>query len=441
MEKALPTIAVLGASGLIGEAVALRLAQAGFPVMPIARRFTAAQKAAFGATAVQCPFVADTGALASILARDKVDIIVNCVGVLQDGHRGSTADVHRDFVSRLLALLGTRPDPALLIHISIPGDAKDDQTAFSRTKREAERLIAAGPLPFVILRPGFVVAPAAYGGSALLRALAAMPFGLAPGEAQRPFAATDVFDIVRTIAVVARRWGKGERRWQAVWDVMTREPTTIGDVIDVFRRRLDGPRARLPVPSWLMTLGARAGDLVAHLGWAPPVRSTALQEMRRGVTGNPEPWIAATGIDPATLDMISHYVAVGIQEKWFARLYLLKPLIVGSLAIFWALSGLIALTVSFENATAILTAHGFPSALAKAITALTSLTDIAIGLAIAVRKTSRVGLLAGIGLSLVYMLGAALITPALWIEPLGALVKTGPTVILMLVALATLDDR
>jgi CHASE2 domain-containing sensor protein len=67
--------------------------------------------------------------------------------------------------------------------------------------------------------------------------------------------------------------------------------------------------------------------------------------------------------------------------------------------------------------------------------------DISIGLAILHRRTCRVGLLAGITLSLFYMISAALITPDMWIEPLGALVKTGPSIILMMVGLAVLDER
>jgi hypothetical protein len=43
--------------------------------------------------------------------------------------------------------------------------------------------------------------------------------------------------------------------------------------------------------------------------------------------------------------------------------------------------------------------------------------------------------------SLGYMAGTAVMTPDLWLEPLGALVKTGPAIVLMLVALATLEDR
>jgi hypothetical protein len=92
-------------------------------------------------------------------------------------------------------------------------------------------------------------------------------------------------------------------------------------------------------------------------------------------------------------------------------------------------------------AAAILKAGGWPPFAADAITAVTSLADISIGLCIALRRTCRWALVAGIALSLFYMAGAAILTPQLWIEPLGALVKTGPAIILMLVALMILDDR
>ncbi len=63
------------------------------------------------------------------------------------------------------------------------------------------------------------------------------------------------------------------------------------------------------------------------------------------------------------------------------------------------------------------------------------------GALIAFRRTCATGLVAGIVLSLGYMVGCAILTPDLWIEPLGALVKTGPAIILMLVALMTMDNR
>ena len=108
---------------------------------------------------------------------------------------------------------------------------------------------------------------------------------------------------------------------------------------------------------------------------------------------------------------------------------------------FWVISGLIALALAFDTATAILTSHGFSRAAAAAITVISSAADIAIGVAIAFRWTSRLGLLTGIAVSLGYMAAAAVLAPDMWIEPMGALVKTGPAIVLMVVALGMLNDR
>jgi uncharacterized protein YbjT (DUF2867 family) len=437
-----PTIAVLGASGLIGEALVTGLMRDGFPVVAVARRFTAAQAWAFGHAAVTSPIV-DLGVdqLKAEVSAWRADVVVNCIGVLQDGPKGATSEVHGAFIARLLTALDATIEPSLLIHVSVPGRDEDDRTAFSRSKRVAERQITEGPVRFAILRPGFVIAPAAYGGSALVRAMAQLPLALPARESARPFAATDVSDITRTVAYLATRWQAGERNWAATWDVMERTPSTVGQVIDTFRRHGGGPRPLGAIPSWLMGLGATAGDMVARLGWAPPIRSTALEEMRRGVEGDPSAWIAATGLEPRTLAEAVTALPANVQEKWFARLYLLKSLVFVTLAAFWMVSGFVPLVLSFNAATSVFTDGGTPFWLAAAVTLVTSLADIAIGVAIAWRPWSRIGLLAGIGLSLAYMAGSVVLTPGLWLDPVGPLVKTIPAIVLMLVALAIREDR
>lgn len=442
MDRPEPGIAVLGASGLIGGAVADHLLARSYRVVPIARRFTPAQAAAYAGIGVERPIVGlDAQALAELFAAEAIDIVVNCIGVLQDGARGGTDEVHRRFTARLLEALALLADPVLLVHVSIPGRPGDDATAFSLSKRDAERLIAAAPLPSVVLRPGFVVAPAAYGGSALIRALAALPARLPARLGDRPFAATDIGDIARTIVFVAEDWRQGGRRSRVVWDVMERRPSNVGAVVEAFRHRFGGPRPILSLPAWPLEAATRLADAAARLGWAPPVRGTAFREMLRGIAGEPEPWIAATGIEPASLAESLARLPATVQERWFARLYLAKALILGSLSLFWVASGSIALFGAFGAATAILTAHGFAPNVAKAVAVVSSLADIAIGLSIAVRRTCGIGLGLGIGLSLLYVGSATLVTPELWLDPLGPLVKTGPAIVLMLVALAMLPDR
>ena len=49
-----------------------------------------------------------------------------------------------------------------------------------------------------------------------------------------------------------------------------------------------------------------------------------------------------------------------IQDKWFARLFLVKALVIASLAVFWIVSGFISLVISYDAAAEILRAHDFP---------------------------------------------------------------------------------
>ncbi|MBB4379558.1 Nucleoside-diphosphate-sugar epimerase [Bradyrhizobium sp. Rc3b] len=435
------TILVLGASGLIGRFVTDDLRARGFRALGVARSLSAAQKTS--ALDIELPILSlDATMLTRLLREHAVDVVVNCLGVLQDGPGSDTGAVHRDFVARLLAAITDSGRAIRLVHISIPGAAEADRTAFATTKREAERLIAASGIAHAILRPGFVVAPSAYGGSAMLRALAAFPLDLPDKEMATPFQPVSVEDISATIAWLTVRDIDDAAVKAVSWDLMQAEPVTMAGVIKQFRLAFGTATwPHVAMPSFVLDLGARIGDLANYLGWMPPMRSTAIAELRRGVRGDPSAWIAATGIAPKTLvDMIGRHPAT-VQDKWFARLFLVKALIFASLVVFWLVSGFIALFVSYRAAADILTAHDFPAALVDPITIGTSLMDMSIGAMIAFRRTAAAGLVAGITASLGYMFGAAVLTPDLWIEPLGALVKTGPAIVLMLVALLTLDNR
>ncbi|WOH50998.1 SDR family oxidoreductase [Bradyrhizobium sp. sBnM-33] len=432
-------ILVLGASGLIGRFVTDDLRGRGFRVVGVARKLSASQKN--GAVDLELPLMSmDAAAMARLLRDHGICLVINCLGVLQDGPGSDTAAVHREFVARLLQAIRESRLAIRLVHISIPGSAETDATAFSTTKREAERLIAGSGVPYTILRPGFVVALAAYGGSAMLRSVAALPIDLSPAERLTPFQPVAMEDIAATIAWLAAR-DPGEAN-AVTWDLMQEQPVTLGDVIDQFREVFGtGKWWRIAMPAFLLDLGARLGDLTSLLGWTPPMRTTAIAELRRGVSGSPAGWMAATGIIPKTIGQMAGKRVATIQDKWFARLFPIKALMIASLVLFWVASGFIALVISYDAAAGILRSHGFPPALVAPITVGTSLMDMTIGALIAFRRTSAFGLIAGIVASLGYMAGATILTPDLWIEPLGALVKTGPAIVLMLVALLTLDNR
>jgi uncharacterized protein YbjT (DUF2867 family) len=271
-------ILVLGASGLIGGFVARDLRGRGFQVVGVARKLQASHTSAFDIELSVMSMEAAT--LARLLREHRIDVVVNCLGVLQDGPGSDTTAVHRDFVARLLQALRESKRTIRLVHISIPGTTETDRTAFSTTKREAERLIADSGVPYTILRPGFVVALAAYGGSAMVRSLAAFPLDLPAEERAAPFQPVAMEDIAATIAWLAER-DPAEANG-VTWDLMQEEPVTLGGVIDQFRRAFGtGEWPRVAMPAWLLDLGAKLGDLASLLGWMPPMRTTDGYEHRR----------------------------------------------------------------------------------------------------------------------------------------------------------------
>src|SRR6059058_6033143 len=94
-------ILALGASGLIGRFVTDDLRGRGFPVVGVARRLSASQKS--GPLDLELPVMSmEAETMARLLRDHHIDVVVNCLGVLQDGPGSDTTAVHCDFVARLL---------------------------------------------------------------------------------------------------------------------------------------------------------------------------------------------------------------------------------------------------------------------------------------------------------------------------------------------------
>ena len=84
MSEARSKILVLGASGLIGRFVTDDLCARGFAVVGIARRLSPSQKSS--ALDLEMPVLSmDIASLARLIADHGIDLVVNCLGVLQDG--------------------------------------------------------------------------------------------------------------------------------------------------------------------------------------------------------------------------------------------------------------------------------------------------------------------------------------------------------------------
>jgi hypothetical protein len=189
-----------------------------------------------------------------------------------------------------------------------------------------------------------------------------------------------------------------------------------------------------------MAAAYRIGDLIARLGWRPPIRTTARREVARGATGDGSDWTRITGIAPRSLAAALAAEPASVQERWFARLYFLKPLAIGVFALFWLMTGLVSLGPGYGRAVRIMQSTD-AAAVAELSTIAGGVADILVALLIAFRRTTRLGLIAAFAISLVYIAAGTLLLPQLWGDPLGPMMKIWPILALNLVCLAILDER
>jgi uncharacterized protein YbjT (DUF2867 family) len=425
-------VLVTGATGFVGSALLAGLSKTGWAVTAVRR------PGGEGARGPAARWVALDMARASASdwrgALLDVDAVVNCAGVFDDGLADSTAGVH---VAGARALFRACVDNGVrrVIHLSAIG-VEDGLTRFARTKLAGEQELARLDLDWVILRPTVILGRPAYGGGALIRGLAALPVLPVDREAGR-LAVVQLDDVVATI----ERLLPPEAPSKLVLDLAGPDALPFTEVVGRYRAWLGWPPAKVVrAPAALLGAVYRLGDMAAALGWRTPIRSSARLELRRGAEGDPARWTAATGIAPTSLGEALAATPASLQERRFAELYFLAPVVIAVTALFWIATGVASLTFGYAIGVGLLEEAGLGRLSGPSVVA-GGLADVLIGLGIAFRPAARPALWAAIAASLFYAIAGTLQLPRLWLDPIGPMLKIWPLIVLNIVALVMARKR
>ncbi len=324
------------------------------------------------------------------------------------------------------------------MQVSAPGARADATTDFMRTKARAEEAIRRSGGDWVILRPGLVLGAQAWGGSTLLRSLAAFPVVQPIALPDKRVQCVALDDVARVVVEAA----EGSIPSRTAYDVVENAPHPLREVVSRIRAWLGVPPPRVVVafPDGFVSLVSRLADAFGHLGWRSPLRTTAVRALEAEVIGDPAPLEAHRGRPLASLDELLAARPAGAQERVSARLQLLLPVLVATLAAFWIASGVIGIA-DVERAARTLRESAMPVPLAKAVVVAGALVDVALGLAVLRRPWARAACLGMVGVSVLYLAAGTLLTPGLWLDPLGPFVKVVPAALAAVVATALLEER
>ena len=432
-------ILVTGAYGFIGSHLVAALLETGHEVIGCGRNVAFGRRRFPDAAWIAADFNRDVTAAAWRPRLAGVDAVINCAGILQASPGQSMDAVHHAGPVALFEAcreVGVRR----VLQISALGAEPEAGTAYADSKHAADRYLAGLDIDWVILKPSLVYAAGSYGGTSLFRGLAALPLAVPlPGGGTQRFQPIHMADLARAVCRLIEPDAPARIRLDAVGP----QPMSLREIVLGLRAWLGLPPAPvLAVPMGLVRLTARLGDLSRLLGGRLTMTTTSVRQMEFGNVADPGPFVSTVGFEPRGIQAALAANPAHVQDRWHARLYFIRPLLRVSLGLFWILTGVIAVLPTDRSlGLAMIASLGFGPSLAGLVLWVTAALDVTLGGLLLLRW--RVGYVGAvqIAVTLGYLVALSLAAPALWLDPLGPLLKAVPLIPATLVMMALEDER
>jgi uncharacterized protein YbjT (DUF2867 family) len=424
-------VLLLGAGGFIGRQILAELLSAGHDVLGVVRR-SYALKEAFPSARLGSLDLAEAVTVDSWSSHlAGVEIIVNCAGVLRG--RGMVP-VHVDMPRALYAAARTAQVRRVVLISAISARA-DVATDYARSKLAGEAVLRESGLGWTILRPSLVHGEGSYGGTSLARGLSALPFLVPlPGDGRQPFSPIHVRDMARTVRIVC----EDERFAGRMLEPVGPDTISLAEILMIYRRWLGfGAAMQVRIPMSLMWGMARIGDLVG----SGPVSTNSLAQTLAGNAGDGQAFEQAIGFRPRGLVETLRRRPAQVQDRWHARLYFVAPTIRAVLVILWLASAWLGLLHGYEAARAVTGGLGLAESSAEPLRLAGSLIDLAMAAMVLGDRIGRWATMAQLAVITGYTILISAALPALWLDPLGPLLKNMPILVLVLVHGAIADRR
>lgn len=418
-------ILVTGAYGFIGTHVVAALLRAGHePVAAV--RASRVGTALPGVAAVDCDFARDTDAAIWLPKLAGIDAVVNCAGILRESGAAGFEAVHETVPAALFQAC-REAGVKRIVQVSALGDPADGGFIASKHRGDA-RLFESG-VDAVVLRPSVVYSVrGSYGGTTLLRGLAALPLIPLPGQGGQRLQALDAEDLAHAVVEALTR----EEAVGQCLELGGPQALTLREYLTLWRRWLGLGQARfLAVPTPLARLGAWLGERFGR----GPLGMTMWRMLERGNVVAPDAAERARvvlGWRPRRMDEVLARAASSSADRWQARTLFLQPLLRVVLALTFIASGLVGFALPADQVSALFAHSVFPAAAAPMLGLVGSIADIVLGAWLLTGWRPRAALAAMAALVIGYTVFIGAMLPQAWMDPFGGLMKNG----LVLLAIA-----
>ncbi|GHC91974.1 oxidoreductase [Pseudorhodoferax aquiterrae] len=426
-------ILVVGASGLIGGALARALAQQGHSVVAAVR--TPALHAATPATATLQADLAEVPPAPWWAGQLRgMDLVVNAVGIFREHGRQRFDTLHARGPIALFEGAAQAGVPRA-VQVSALGSGAQAASAFHRSKHAADAALRALPLRSLVVQPSLVYAPAG-ASTRLFHGLAALPLLALPATPAQ-VQPLHLDDLVQAVL----RWIGDAGAPSMTLAAVGPQPLGLAAYLATLRRALGWRR-----PAWVLPVPPRLAEGAAGVLGRLPGSTVDAEAVRMLVRGNTADAAAITGLLGRPPRAPAAFVAPTERPalRQAAVLRLLLPLGRASVAAVWLWTAAVSLGLyPVAGSLALLADFGLHGAPARVALYAGALLDLALGVATLLAPRRHMGRV-WCALLLVIAGYTALITlrmPHWWLHPYGPLSKNLPMLALIGVLWATQRDK
>lgn len=409
-------ILLTGANGFIGRALVDAFARRGHALTLCVRDVAA--------TAARWP---QHRVLAADFSRDHdvdtwldrvagIDVVINAVGIFRESGAQTFDALHvRAPVAlfRACAQAGVRH----VIQISALGADAGAVSDYQRSKFAADQVLLALPIGKTIVRPSLVFSSEGTSARFFLR-LAALPLIPVPGGGRQCVQPVHRDDLVEAIAALSEAPQPPGRL-----DAVGAEPLMLREYLGRLRGALGLGRARfLSVPGSLARWAAALGRRMPRALLDPD----ALRMLERGNCADVEGIREWLGDSPRPVEDFFEPAQVPSLRRW-AQLQWLIPVLRGSIATVWIVTGIVSLgPYPLQDSYALLARVGIEGAAATIALYGAALLDLALGVATLAARRRRWIYRLQVALILGYTAIISLWLPEFWLHPYGPVLKNLP---------------
>lgn len=272
------TIALTGATGFIGSAVARTLLAEGWHVQALIR--SSSTPSGLDGSAIRWVegSMEDTGSLRLLI--EHADAVVHCAGALRGTTEADFRRVNVEGVARLADLAASHKPAPRFVLISSLAARQPSLSPYAASKRDGESALSrvADRMTWAALRPPAVYGP---GDRALRPLLHLMSHGVAPilGREGARFSMLYVDDLAKAITA----WLAGDHPATGAFELHDGSPNGYSwrDLVETMERVCDKRILRVHVPGPVLSFAAAVNHLAGStIGYRPIFTPGKVRELR-----------------------------------------------------------------------------------------------------------------------------------------------------------------